>query len=225
MKCSNTRNSSPSTMRTTATAAAVVSILRCTRRLVSGSREAVTSRNGTSASFGPIPISSTRNVSIAPAAVIEVCSIFQVWRRSGSGASSVGWPPLRSAPTGCSRADVDLCTVCPAQSGCRDPPPPDRPAPDPDRAPPAAEPAPPAPGTAHPSTSPDQPGQPTAGSRHATRHPARRRSHSSSGGGSIAAGCALSRRRRQGPWRAPKPRKAPLSRSGGRMAARVIPSG
>ena len=72
MKCSNARSSSPSTMRTTATAAAVVSILRSTRCLAAGSSEAVISTNGTSAIFGPIPISSTRNVSIAPAAVIDV---------------------------------------------------------------------------------------------------------------------------------------------------------
>jgi hypothetical protein len=36
------------------------------------SREAVISRNGTRASFGPTPISSINNVSIAPAAVIDV---------------------------------------------------------------------------------------------------------------------------------------------------------
>ena len=58
--------------------AAVVSIFRSTRRLADGSREAVISRNGTSASFGPIPISSTRNVSIAPAAVMDVSSISQL---------------------------------------------------------------------------------------------------------------------------------------------------
>src|SRR6266516_2929994 len=74
-KCSKLRNSSPSTIISRATAAAVVSILRSTRRLVAGSRGAVISTNGTSAIFGPIPISSTRNVSIAPAAVIDVSSI------------------------------------------------------------------------------------------------------------------------------------------------------
>ena len=42
------------------------------------SREALISRNGTSASFGPMPISSTRNVSIAPAAVIDIWSISPV---------------------------------------------------------------------------------------------------------------------------------------------------
>ena len=59
-------------MSRTATVAAVVSIFRSTRCLVAGSRDAVISTNGTSASFGPMPISSTRNVSIAPAAVIDV---------------------------------------------------------------------------------------------------------------------------------------------------------
>ena len=75
VKCSSVRSSSPSTIRATATVAAVVIILRSTRRLVAGSREAVISRNGTSASFGPIPISRTRKVSIAPAAVMDVSSI------------------------------------------------------------------------------------------------------------------------------------------------------
>ena len=56
----------------TATVAAVVSIFRCTRCLTTGSQEAVISRNGTNASFGPMPIRSTKNVSIAPAAVIDV---------------------------------------------------------------------------------------------------------------------------------------------------------
>ena len=74
VKCSSARSSSPSPMRSTATVAAVVSILRSTRCLTARSREAVISTNGTSAIFGPIPISSTRNVSIAPAAVIDVWS-------------------------------------------------------------------------------------------------------------------------------------------------------
>ena len=75
VKCSSVRSSSPSTISSTATVAAVVSILRCTRPLTAGSREAVISRNGTSASFGPIPISRSRKVSIAPAAVMDVSSI------------------------------------------------------------------------------------------------------------------------------------------------------
>jgi hypothetical protein len=40
--------------------------------LAAASREAVISRNGTSAIVGPVPIGKTRNVSIAPAAVIDV---------------------------------------------------------------------------------------------------------------------------------------------------------
>ena len=72
VKCSNKRSNSPRTMSTTATVAAVVvSILRRTRCFVAESREAVISRNGTSAIFGPIPINKRRNVSIAPAAVTE----------------------------------------------------------------------------------------------------------------------------------------------------------
>jgi hypothetical protein len=42
--------------------AAVTSILCWTRRLVAGSSEAVVCKNGTSVSFGPIPINSTRKV-------------------------------------------------------------------------------------------------------------------------------------------------------------------
>ena len=77
MKCSNARSSSPSTMSIRATVAAVTIIWRCTRRLVAASSDAVISTNGTSASLGPMPISSTRKVSITPAAVIEVWSIPQ----------------------------------------------------------------------------------------------------------------------------------------------------
>ena len=75
MKCSNARSSSPSTIRIRATVAAVTIIWRCTRRLVAASSEAVISTNGTSASLGPMPISSTRKVSITPAAVIDVWSV------------------------------------------------------------------------------------------------------------------------------------------------------
>ena len=75
MKCSNARNSSPSTMSIRATVAAVTIIWRSTRRLVAASSEAVISTNGTSASLGPMPISSTRKVSITPAAVIDVWSV------------------------------------------------------------------------------------------------------------------------------------------------------
>ena len=49
--------------------AAVVSILRRTRRLVAFGIPAVASRNGTSAILGPIPIRSSRNVSMTKAAV------------------------------------------------------------------------------------------------------------------------------------------------------------
>ena len=40
-----------------------------------GVQRDVICRNGTSAIFGPMPISNTRNVSITPSAVIDVCSI------------------------------------------------------------------------------------------------------------------------------------------------------
>jgi len=72
LKCSSVRSNSPSTTSIRATVAAVVGILRCTNCLAAGSREAVMVRNGISASFGPIPISSTRNVSIASVAVMDV---------------------------------------------------------------------------------------------------------------------------------------------------------
>jgi hypothetical protein len=48
--------------------AAVVSILRTTRRLTASGIPVVASRNGTSAILGPIPISSSRNVSMTKAA-------------------------------------------------------------------------------------------------------------------------------------------------------------
>jgi hypothetical protein len=48
--------------------AAVVSILRRTRRLVTSGMSAVASRKGTSAIFGPIPIRSSRKVSMTKAA-------------------------------------------------------------------------------------------------------------------------------------------------------------
>ena len=63
-KCSSLDNSSPSPTRITATTPAVISILRMTSAFVARSIAAVTSKNGTSAIFGPIPISSSRNVSI-----------------------------------------------------------------------------------------------------------------------------------------------------------------
>ena len=58
---------------------AVTSIVRCTRRLAAASSEAVISRNGTSASLGPMPINNTENVSITPAAVTDARSIPPVW--------------------------------------------------------------------------------------------------------------------------------------------------
>src|SRR5215472_19050024 len=55
-KCSSLVSSPPRISRTAATVAAVVSILRSTRRLVASGMSAVASRNGTSAILGPIPI-------------------------------------------------------------------------------------------------------------------------------------------------------------------------
>ena len=63
-KCSNRASSSPRPMRMTAVTPAVMSILRTMSALVALSIAAVTSRNGTSAIFGPIPISRSRKVSI-----------------------------------------------------------------------------------------------------------------------------------------------------------------
>ena len=86
VKWRKARSSSPRAMSTRATVAAVTSILRTTSRLAAASSGAVISRNGTSASLGPTPISSTKKVSITPAAVIEVCAIHQVCRKPGLGA-------------------------------------------------------------------------------------------------------------------------------------------
>src|SRR5215831_9007774 len=57
----------PRTSRSAATVAAVVSILRMTRRLVAFDMPLVMSRNGTSAILGPMPIRSSRNVSMTKA--------------------------------------------------------------------------------------------------------------------------------------------------------------
>ena len=62
-KCSSLRSTSPRTASDTAAAAAVVIILRATRRFVGSSIAAVASMNGTSAIFGPTPMSSRRNIS------------------------------------------------------------------------------------------------------------------------------------------------------------------
>ena len=58
--------------------AAVVSILRRTRRLVASGICLVVSRNGTSAILGPIPIRSSRNVSMTKAAFSDSSSIGSV---------------------------------------------------------------------------------------------------------------------------------------------------
>ena len=63
-KWSSLANSSPRPMRMTAVTPAVTSILRTMRAFVAPSIPAVTSKNGTSAIFGPIPISRSRKVSI-----------------------------------------------------------------------------------------------------------------------------------------------------------------
>jgi len=63
-KWSSLDNNSPSTTRSTATTPAVVSILRTTSAFVAESISDVTSRNGTSAIFGPTPINNSKKVSI-----------------------------------------------------------------------------------------------------------------------------------------------------------------
>ena len=63
-KWSSLDRNSPSPTRISATTPAVVSILRTIRALVAGSRGPVISTKGTSAIFGPIPISSSKKVSI-----------------------------------------------------------------------------------------------------------------------------------------------------------------
>src|SRR5690348_12967198 len=67
-KCSSLVSRPPSTSKSAATMAAVVGILGRRRRLVPSAMSAVASRNGTSAILGPIPISSSRNVSMTKAA-------------------------------------------------------------------------------------------------------------------------------------------------------------
>ena len=58
--------------------AAVVSILRKTRRLTASGMAAVASRNGTSAILGPIPISKSRNVSMTNAASSDSRSFIEL---------------------------------------------------------------------------------------------------------------------------------------------------
>ena len=67
-KCSSLVSRPPRISRTAATVVAVVNILRRTRRLVASGMSAVASRNGTSAILGPIPIRSSRKVSMTKAA-------------------------------------------------------------------------------------------------------------------------------------------------------------
>src|ERR1700730_18129402 len=67
-KCSSLVSRPPRTSRSTATTAAVVSILRRTRRLVASGICLVASRKGTSAIFGPMPIRRSRNVSMTKVA-------------------------------------------------------------------------------------------------------------------------------------------------------------
>ncbi len=73
-KCSSRVNSSPSRTRRTATTPAVTSILRLTRFLVAASMLAVTSRKGTAAILGPMPIKRSRKVSMTKAASIDLSS-------------------------------------------------------------------------------------------------------------------------------------------------------
>src|SRR5581483_8791917 len=66
---------SPRRSRTTAAAVAAASILRTTRALVALSRPSVSSRYGTSAILGPIPISKSKNRSATSWTSIELTSM------------------------------------------------------------------------------------------------------------------------------------------------------
>ena len=89
-KCSSLVSTPPRSSRRTATVAAVVSILRSTRRLVASGIWPVISRNGTSAILGPTPIRSSRNVSMTkvtfsdsssiPAAPVSAAGSDRPWR-------------------------------------------------------------------------------------------------------------------------------------------------
>src|SRR5580692_3429640 len=74
-KCSSLVSRPPRTSSSTATVAAVVSILRRTRRFVTSGISLVASRNGTSAIFGPTPIRSSKNVSMTKVAFSDSRSI------------------------------------------------------------------------------------------------------------------------------------------------------
>src|ERR1022692_876241 len=101
-KCSSLVRSPPRTSRTIATAVAVVSIFRTTRLLVAAGMSAVTSRNGTSAILGPMPIRSRRKMSITQAASTDSNSIASASRLSGisplprGGDADLDWPVAAS---------------------------------------------------------------------------------------------------------------------------------
>ena len=101
VECGKARSSSPSSIKISATVPAVTSILRCIRRLVAASGEAVISANGTRASLGPMPINSTRNVSIATAAVIDVWSVPKCGPDEGFGGWRTGSQQAQPPVTEC----------------------------------------------------------------------------------------------------------------------------
>ena len=88
-------------MSTRATVAAVTSILRTTVRLAAGVKRSGDLQERDQRELGPTPISSTKKVSITPAAVIEVCAIHQVCRKPGPGLILAGRGPLAERPRAC----------------------------------------------------------------------------------------------------------------------------
>ena len=93
-KCSSLVSRPPRMSSSAATTAAVVSILRRTRRLVDSVMPAVMSRNGTSAILGPIPIRSSRKVSMTKAASSDSSSFIPGDSRSPAARRGMEHPQL-----------------------------------------------------------------------------------------------------------------------------------
>src|ERR1700683_4286195 len=89
-KCSSRVSRPPRTSRSTATVVAVVSILRRTRRFVASGISLVALRNGTRAILGPMPIRSSRNVSMTKVAFSD-SSFITVSPAARSYPVRLGW--------------------------------------------------------------------------------------------------------------------------------------
>src|SRR6185312_6179840 len=109
-KCSSLVSRPPRTSRSAATVAAVTSILRSTWRLVASGIPCVTSRNGTRAILGPMPIRRNRNVSMTNAASSDSSSFIPGFAPRGTGPGSLALPARASVSPGSSHPPAFLET-------------------------------------------------------------------------------------------------------------------